>query len=241
MIASYRPVDEFPGWLRAPEFFADLFREYSSKSVLEVGSGSHPTFSPDFVQQNNLSYVASDIDPTELERVDPAFERLVLELSRPAIDPALTGKFDFVFSRMVGEHISDGRQFHANVYKILRPGGISAHCFSTLWAFPFVVNRFTPEGLSDRIVTMIAPRDKSEYKKFKAHYNWSRGPNKTMIERFQKVGFEIVRYTGYFGHNYYARKIHFLDRLERQKSKFLVAHPVPQLCSYATLVLRKPK
>ena len=241
MIASYQPVDEFPGWQRAPEFFASLFREYSSKNILEVGSGSHPTFSADFVQQSNLSYVTSDIDPTELERADPAFERLVLDLSLPMIGPALTGTFDCVLSRMVGEHINGGRQFHENVYKVLRPGGISAHCFSTLWALPFVINRFTPEALSHRIADNISPRDKAEFKKFKAYYDWSRGPTKTMIRRFQRIGFEIIRYTGYFGHNYYAPKIPLLDKLERQKTKFLVAHPVPQLCSYATLILRKPK
>jgi hypothetical protein len=61
-----------------------------------------------------------------------------------------------------------------------------------------------------------------------------------MIRRFETLGYEVIRYTGYFGHPYY-RRIPFLERLERGKIKILLQRPVAQLCSYATLVLRKPK
>ena len=60
-----------------------------------------------------------------------------------------------------------------------------------------------------------------------------------MLHRFESVGFEVIRFTGYFGHPYY-RRLPPLEWLERIKSRYLVRHPIPQLCSYTTLVLRKP-
>jgi SAM-dependent methyltransferase len=240
MIVSFQSVEEFPGWAGAPRFFESLLSRYSSKCILEIGSGANPTLAAEFVRKNGLAYVTSDIDPEELDKADPAFERLLVDLSVKEIDPALTEKFDCVLSRMVGEHVSDGHQYHENIYKVLRPGGISAHCFSTLWTLPFAINRVVPEFVSDRLLNIFAPRNGHRHGKFKAYYSWSRGPSKSMIRRFEDLGFEIVCYTGYFGHSYYRKKLPLLQHLENLKSKLLLDHPVPSLCSYSTLILRKP-
>jgi SAM-dependent methyltransferase len=241
MIVSYGLVDEFQGWGRALDFFKPLFAEYGSKRILEIGSGANPTLAPGDVKADGFSYVTSDLSAAELDKADAAFERLVLDLSTKDLDPALTASFDCVVSRMVAEHIKDGRQYHSNIYKLLRPGGISAHCFSTLWNLPFTANRLLPESLADVALNIFNPRaDRHRHEKFPAYYSWSRGPSEAMLQRYRSLGFEVVRYTGYFGHPYYKR-VPLLDRLEKWKSKQLLHHPVPQLCSYATIVLRKPK
>lgn len=237
MIASYEPVERFQGW--GTDFFKTLLMKSDSKRILEIGSGANPTLAPDDVRANGLSYVTSDLSSEELEKADGAFERLVLDLSAENIDSALSGSFDFVFSRMVAEHVKDGHTYHSNIYKLLRPGGISAHCFSTLWTLPFAANRFAPESLTSLALDYFSPRDRHRHDKFPAYYSWGRGPSNAMIRRFQALGFEIVRYTGYFGHAYY-KGLPLLDRLEAWKSRQLLQHPIPQLCAYATVVVRKP-
>jgi 2-polyprenyl-3-methyl-5-hydroxy-6-metoxy-1,4-benzoquinol methylase len=238
MIVSYGLVDEFQGWDSG--LFKSLLTEYGSKRILEIGSGANPTLSPDDVRSNGLAYVTSDLSSEELEKADDVFERLVLDLSIKDLDPALSGKFDFVFSRMVGEHVKDGSQYYRNIYSLLRGGGVSAHCFSTLWALPFAFNRLAPEPIARMALDLFNPRDRHRHEKFQAYYNWSRGPTKTMIRRFKNVGFEVLRYDGYFGHPYYKR-IPLLHNLEAFKSRHLLRHPIPQLCSYATILLRKPE
>jgi hypothetical protein len=240
MIVSYRyGLDgKFPG-TSGPGFFESLVSQYDCRRILEIGSGANPTLPPDYVQANGLSYVTSDASPEELEKADSIFERLVLDLSVDAIDPALLGTFDCILSRMVSEHIRDGRQYHDNLYKMLRPGGISVHCFSTLWSVPFLLNRVLPETLTSRLLDIFHPRDRHRHEKFKAYYSWSRGPSRGMIRRFEALGFEVLQYTGYFGHPYYFARIPWLHRLEMQKSRLLLKHPIPALCSYATIVLRK--
>jgi hypothetical protein len=140
---------------------------------------------------------------------------------------------------MVGEHITDAKTFHQNVFNILNNNGISFHCFSTLYSFPFLVNKIIPAGFSEFILDKISPRDKHFHDKFKAHYDWSRGPSKHMILQFENIGFEVIEYIGYFGHNYY-KKFPVLNRLEDIKSKILLKFPLPALTSYAHLILRKP-
>jgi hypothetical protein len=239
MAVAYKSFEEFPGWAGAPAFFADIFQQHGCSRVLEVGSGCRPTLSPEAVRTHGLSYVTSDLDPRELERTDPIFERRVLDLSSAILDPDLLDNFDCIFSRMVGEHVRDGGQHHRNIYRMLVPGGISAHCFSTLYAVPFVVNRLLPDAVTAPLLSIFAPRSE-DMGKFRAYYSWSRGPSPAMLQRFSDIGFEVLSYTGYFGHGYYRKRLSFLEPLEVAKAAYLVQHPVPQLCSYATLVLRKP-
>ncbi len=141
---------------------------------------------------------------------------------------------------MVGEHIQDGRQFHRNLFNMLKPGGISMHCLAALGTVPFVVNRLLPDALSTRLLDLVGPRDKHLQGKFHAYYSWSRGPTQKMLSDFRGLGFEILQYTGYFGHAYYRLRLPFLEPLEKLKIRLLLKHPIPQLCSYATVVMRKP-
>jgi hypothetical protein len=52
------------------------------------------------------------------------------------------------------------------------------------------------------------------------------------------MGYMVVLYKGFFGHRYWD-KIPFAREIHRRLSSFLVRHPIPQLTSYAHLVLRK--
>ncbi len=237
MRINFSIVNDFLGWSKTEVFVQELILKYNIKSILEIGAGANPTINQNFIKQHNLSYTISDVDDDELKKADEIYYKLVVDLSLP--DYYLSEKFDLVFSRMVGEHISDAKTFHQNVFNILNKNGISFHCFSTLYALPFVANRYLPESISNLLLHKIAPRDKHQHGKFKAHYDWSRGPSKKMIKRFEKIGYEIIEYGGYFGHKYY-ENFTILNKIERVKSKMLLNYPIPFLTSYAHLILKKP-
>jgi SAM-dependent methyltransferase len=152
------------------------------------------------------------------------------------------GTFDLVFSRMVNEHVSDGQRYYRNIYNMLRPGGVTAHCFSTLYALPFLVNRLVPERLASCLLDVFNPRNRYQQDKFPAHYSWSRGPSGRMRRRLMALGYEIVEYRGYFGHPYYNQPLMKPVRaLEEAKAAWLCRHPIPALTSYAVVILRKPR
>jgi hypothetical protein len=236
---SFRHVSEFPGWAAAPVFFSTIIATRHPRLILEVGSGANPTLSLSQIPQGT-EYVTSDVDVDELEKAGSGYTARLLDLERGEPPADLLDKCDLVFSRMVNEHVRDGRAYHGNVFKLLAPGGVAVHCFATLYALPFVLNRILPDSLSATLLSHFMPRDGDKHGKFRAYYGWSRGPTKEMIRQFQKLGYEVVRYDGYFGHYYYRRRMKPLDRLEHAKARLLLKVPIPLLCSFATVVLRKP-
>jgi SAM-dependent methyltransferase len=235
----YGRFQDFEGFLGAEAAVRDLIEKHGARHVLEIGSGANPTLAVDYVRGTGLDYLTSDPEPAELDKADPAYGRLVLDLSRGEPPARLRDRFDLVFSRMVNEHVADGERYYRNIHAILRPGGWTAHWFSTLYALPFLVNRLLPERLSGPLLDYFYPRDRHHQGKFAGRYRWSRGPSRQMQQRFARLGFEVVEYVGYFGHGYYGRRFPALQRLEWAKSEWLLRHPLPQLTAYARLVLRR--
>ncbi len=241
MIVSYHDYLRFPGWTMAPAFLSELIARHEPRSLLEIGSGANPTLAPAQFDAARLRYTTNDIDAGELAKAGSEYETLHMDMSTASAASLPREPFDLVFSRMVNEHVADGEQYYRNIFEVLRPGGVTAHCFSTLYALPFVANRLLPERLTGRLLDHFNPRDRYRQDKFPAHYSWSRGPSPRAIARLAAIGYEIVEYRGYFGHPYYDRPLLKPVRaLEQRKAAWLVRHPIPALTSYAVVILRKP-
>jgi SAM-dependent methyltransferase len=239
---SYAHYREFPGWTAAPRFLSAVIERESSTSVLEIGSGANPTLSPAELAVRKVRYTANDRSASELAKAGPAYETLVLDMATASQAALPRERFDLVFSRMVNEHVADGERYYRNIFEVLCPGGVTAHCFSTLYALPFVANRLLPESLASRVLDVVNPRDRYRQDKFPARYSWSRGPSRRMIGRLSRLGYEVVEYRGYFGHPYYNHPaLRPVRALEEAKAAWLCRHPVPALTSYAVVILRKPR
>jgi len=180
---TYEHYGEFPGWTAAPRFLSAVIERESCTSVLEIGSGANPTLSPADLEAGGLRYTTNDRSASELAKAGPAYETLLLDMATASPAALPREAFDLVFSRMVNEHVADGERYYRNIFDVLRPGGVTAHCFSTLYALPFVVNRLLPERLASRLLDTLRPRDRYQQDKFPAHYSWSRGPSARTIER----------------------------------------------------------
>jgi SAM-dependent methyltransferase len=236
---SYETVASFEGWHGAAAAIEAIIERFGSRDLLEIGAGAQPVLSVDRVNALGVRYTTNDVSQDELTKADPAYTRLCHDFSGTEPPVRSHAAFDLVFSRMVNEHVRDGERYYRNIRTILRPGGITVHWFSTLYALPFLANRLMPESLSGRVLDVFAPRDRTDHAKFKGYYSWGRGPTRRMMVRFESLGFEVLEYTGYFGHTYYRRRLSVLDRIERKKAAWLVRHPHPFLTSYARVLLRK--
>jgi 2-polyprenyl-3-methyl-5-hydroxy-6-metoxy-1,4-benzoquinol methylase len=235
MFIDYKTVKDFIGWGKTENFVKELIKNYNIKTILEIGAGANPTINAEYIKANNLDYTISDIEDIELQKAEKVYNKMVVDFSA---DINIEQKYDLVFSRMVGEHISNGKLFHNNIFKILNKGGISFHCFSTLYALPFVLNRIMPENFSDRLLSAFAPRDKDKHGKFKAYYEWCRGPSNKMIKRYKSIGYEIIEYVGYFGHNYY-KKIPVLNKIENAKAELLKRMRISYATAYTHIILQR--
>jgi hypothetical protein len=238
-LIAFKYFDEFPGWGKMPQFIEEFIIAHQIKSVFEIGAGANPTISADVVRRLGISYTINDIEIEELAKADAVYNHNVADLCANDIESSIANRYDLVFSRMAGEHFYNAKNLHANVYKLLIPGGYAIHCFSTLYALPFLVNKLVPDWLSDKLLALIHPRDNYyQHAKFKAYYDMSFGPSEKMKTFFTNQGYCIKEYVGYFGHPYYS-KFPWLRSLEKHKAKWLIKHPVPLLTSYASVILKK--
>ncbi len=236
----YDTYENAPAFARKEiSFVLNLVREHGARVVLEAGSGANPVLSAEHAARLGIRYITTDASADELAKAPTAIERHVIDFAGDRLPDDLLGANDLVFSRWLGEHVSDARRYHTNVRRLLRPGGVAVHCFSCLFAAPFLLNRLVPPKLSALLLARFQPRDEHQHGKFRAYYDWCRGPTARAIRNFEAIGYDVLSYTGYFGHYYYKGRLPLLDRLEALKSQALLSHPIPQLCAFATVVLRR--
>jgi SAM-dependent methyltransferase len=236
MNITFRPVQEFEGWDAFPSFIEDVITRNSLRRICEVGAGANPAVSPDFVRRYGLQYTAVDESDGEVRKSGVGE---VVDVC--AQDEGLPGApYDLVCSRMTAEHFCDSEKAFRNMFRSLAPGGLSVHSFATLYAWPFLLNRLLPQCVSSSILNIFAPRDREQHDKFKAYYSHCRGPIPSQLKFFRRLGYEILEYRSYFGHEYYKKKLRFLDFLQRKTTQLLVKAPVACLTTYATVILRRP-
>ena len=213
----------------------ELIRKFKLRRVCDVGGGAHPTLSLEEVRTLDLEYTLLDISAEELAKAPQGYVKLQADITEQ-IERVPRG-FDLVVSAMLAEHVRDGETFHRNVHDILRPGGIACHFFPTLYALPLLLNSLIPERLSSRLLHWFNPVD-AWHLKFPAYYHWCRGPSKRQIRRLERLGYTVLSYHGFFGHDYYLR-VPVLKTLHGALCRFLTAHPVPQWTSRAVVVLQR--
>ena len=134
----------------------------------------------------------------------------------------------------------DPERAYSNMFEALAPGGLAVHSFATLYALPFVLNRVLPDRVSDFLFDRFSPRNRDRHDKFKAYYSHCRGPMESQLQFFRNLGYDIVEYRAYFGHNYYAPRLPLLHRVHRQTTKLLLKARIAFFVSYATVILRRP-
>lgn len=226
------------GWGSFAPLTRALIKERDLRRVIEIGGGANPSFPPEEVRALDLDYTLLDISQAELDKAPPGYKTVCADIASPELQ--LDGEHDFAFSHMLAEHVRDGETFHRNVWRLLRPGGYALHFFPTLWAPPFVVNRLLPESAADTLLRWIAPkRDRYRQAKFPARYDWCRGPTKAQIVRLEGLGYRVEAYEGFFGHERYYQRLPLIRKLHRMGSRYLSHHPIPDLTSFAMVLLRK--
>jgi SAM-dependent methyltransferase len=243
MVVTFRSVDEFEGWDKFPAFIEKVIANYSPKRVCEIGAGANPAIGPDVVRKHGLQFCAVDEVETELLKSGVAGTETtatsVYDVCAPDA-PVPGAPYDLIFSRMTAEHFRDSDHAYRNMLHALAPGGLSVHCFATLYALPFVLNRMLPDSVSDFLFDRFSPRDRDRHDKFKAYYSHCRGPLASQIQYFRDFGYEVLEYRACFGHNYYAFRLPLLHFVHRQKTNLLLKAPIPFFTSYATVILRRP-
>lgn len=224
-------------WHEYSEFVQNLVGKYNARTICDIGGGANPVLPLEFIEAYHLDCTVLDISSEELEKAPKGYNKLVQDIE--AVDFQFNEQFDFVVTKMMAEHVRNGRLFHKNIYSMLKPGGIAIHYFPTLYALPYLVNKLIPEWFSSFLLDIFLPRDRYQTGKFPAYYSWCYGPTPPMLAMLTEIGYEVIEYKGIFGTTYYTR-IPLVRDLHKAYTVFLSKHPNPYLTSFAQVILRKP-
>ncbi len=220
-------------WTDFDDTIINLLNRCIDGNVLEIGAGANPYLSKDLVDRYKITYTIHDIDIDELNKAEgDHFSKLSGDLSE------VKGSYDFVFSKMVLEHIDKPIEFHGEVKRLLNEQGTACHFFATLFNMASLANKYLPEYITQKLQAKFVKRDLHQFDKFKAFYHWCYGPTKKNVNRYADNGFEIVSYIGFGGHNYFWNRP-FLYWFEKRWSMLIVKYQLSYFCSNAIVVLKK--
>jgi 2-polyprenyl-3-methyl-5-hydroxy-6-metoxy-1,4-benzoquinol methylase len=219
----------------------DLVIRSDIKKVCDIGGGANPLLSIEEVQKYGLEYTLLDISSEQLAKAPEGYNKLQADITDPEL--SIHGEYDLVCSQFLAEHVSNGLVFHKNTLNLLRDGGYAFHYFPTLYNVPFITNLILDEKISEPILLFFQPNRTKEGKhgKFKAYYDWCRGPTNKNIKKFIDLGYIVEEYIGFFGHGFYERKkmLTLLALLEEVKSQLLLKYPIPWLTQFSHILLKK--
>lgn len=227
-------------WANYANTIRRLIALSGARSVIEIGGGRAPTFSHAEVLALGLEYTSNDISERELNKAPRWVGRALFDVQGEdlrTIAPFEDG-FDIAFSRMVMEHVEDHERAYANIYRLLRPGGISLAFHPVLFAVPFVINKALPEKLSAHILRAVFPNRTDEgTPKFPAFYSGCT-ISKRLRTRLERIGFTRVWQVPFYGHGYY-KKLPFIRELHKRTTTLIRNYQVSALASYTFTIAVK--
>lgn len=231
--------DAESGWRDLRPTILGLIDRMCARRILEIGAGRFPFLTFDETRTRGLELTVNDMLSCELELAPDAFAKRCFDIAGDLPVDAEIGAFDFIFSRMVFEHVRDARKAWSNIYDLLAPGGVGFAYVPTLWSPPFVFNRLTPEALSAWILQRIdADRTEDRVPKFPAYYDLCRADSKALEPKLKEIGFRELVVTPFFG-TPYLPVVPVLKHIARVFDRAVDALDARTFASYAYIVVRK--
>jgi len=241
---AFRPLGvqhtESWAWENYERVVRHLTAAFGAKKLIEIGGGRDPLFGREALAHMGAELTVNDISETELAELPKGYRTACFDIAGDlaAAEVARSG-YDLAFSRMVFEHVADGKQAWKNLYEILSPGGVGLAFVPTLYAFPFVVNWLMPDKLAASVVQMLYKnRTDDEDPVFPARYSWTVASERKLGPMLEGIGYRDVMVVPFYGHEYYrpfpvVRDIHArFTKLARDKDWRFFA-------SYAYIAARK--
>lgn len=201
--------------LRFGDELNQIVDRYANADLLELGAGRRPSFAFSDLPGNIETYTVNDVCEDELALLPQGYAKACFDVSGDA--SAFADTYDVVFSRFLAEHVPDGEAMHRNVYDVLREGGTAFHLIPTLYALPFVVNKYLPAGVTERMLKLFSPR-RAISPKFPAPYSACYSDPGRMTAMLRAIGYRHVEIRTFYGHFYY-EKIPVLKELHEKFSQ----------------------
>jgi SAM-dependent methyltransferase len=227
-------------WANYERVVRHLVEVTGAKKLIEIGGGRDPLFGREALAELGAELTVNDISPVELAALPKGYRTACFDIAGELSSAEVArGHYDLAFSRMVFEHVADGRRAWENLFRLLAPGGIGLAFVPTLYAFPFVVNWLLPDDFAARIVKLIYKnRTDDEDPVFPARYSFTVASERTLKPMLSEIGYREALVVPFYGHDYY-RPFPILRDLHAKFTELARARDWRFFASYAYIAARK--
>jgi len=217
----------------------ELQKIFGARRLIEIGGGRDPLLNLNEIGELGIEMTINDILDGELAVLPPGYRTARFDVAGDAaLLGEFRGQFDFAFSRMVFEHVSDGKRAWENLHALLAPGGVALAYIPTLYTFPFVVNWLLPDKLAATIVkTIYKNRTDDEDPVFPARYSWC-FTDARLTKMLLAVGYRDIFVLPIYGHGYY-KPLPLMHNIQRRFAALARRHDWRAFTSFAFIAVRK--
>ncbi|HLL27493.1 MAG TPA: methyltransferase domain-containing protein [Xanthobacteraceae bacterium] len=192
-------------WANYERVVRELVSAFGARRLIEIGGGRDPLFSRASLAELGAELTVNDISSVELATLPAGYRTACFDIAGTLTPEEIArGGYDLAFSRMVFEHVADGKRAWENLFRLLAPGGVGLAFVPTLYAFPFVVNWLLPDDFAAKIVKLVYKnRTDHEDPVFPARYSWTVASEKKLAPMLSAIGYRDVKVVPFYGHGYY--------------------------------------
>jgi hypothetical protein len=175
-------------WTDFPEQAQQLARGPEVIRVCELGGGANPIIPLELIAERGLAHEVADISAEELAKAPAGYRTVQVDAMSP--DFAALGPYALIVTAFLAEHLPDP---HARL-----PDALQAH----------LRRQPTRAGARHRAAPAAhpaAPQARGRPRKVPRPLPVVPRSDTPQISRFERTGFEVLDYVGYFGHEYFRK------------------------------------
>jgi len=218
-----------PAEVRLIDTLAELLRPHEGvlPTLLSVGAGTSVVIEDTLVAKG-ARFVSDRLDLVDAH-VDRPYVRNVYCCPAQAMNPVSATSYDAAFSNYLLEHVEDVKGAAAEIYRVLRPGGVYVASVPNPTALEFRLARWTPLWFHKLVRGHVVGEKYYSYRSIAG-----------LVALFERAGFRAKDVCHFSSTEDYLQRFPVVRSLARAYDRALMAARLRSLMGNVCLVFQKP-
>jgi SAM-dependent methyltransferase len=218
-----------PAEIRLIDTLAELLRPHdgSTPALLSVGAGTSVLIEDTLVARG-ARFVSDRLDLVDA-RVDRPYVRHVYRCAAQAMAPVAPQCYEAAFSNYLLEHVEDVHGAAAEIFRVLRPGGVFVASVPNPTALEFRLARWTPLWFHKLVRGHVVGEKYYSYRSIGG-----------LVQLFEAAGFRARDVWHFSSTEDYLQRFPIVRSLARGYDRTLMAAHARSLMGNVCLVFQKP-
>jgi len=219
-----------PAELRLIETLNELLRPHDGvlPALLSVGAGTSVLIEDTLVARG-ARFVSDRLDLVDAH-VDRPYVRHVYRCAAQAMSPVSPTTYDAAFSNYLLEHVTDVKGAAAEIYRVLRPGGVYVASVPNPTALEFRLARWTPLWFHKMVRGHVVGEKYYSYRSIAG-----------LVSLFETAGFRARDVWHFSSTEDYLQRFPVVRSLARAYDRALMSAHARSLMGNVCLVFQKPQ